>query len=356
MKPYGIISDTHNHGWNAFATVNEHGVNTRLQTILDETKRCAEEVRKAGGNVMFHAGDLFHVRGSIAPSVLNPTLDCYRDIIKSGVNIVINAGNHDLEGKDATRVSSAVTALEGVGCKVINTVHYGMMATDYVVVLPWIQDLSELKKHIESVHPEDRKGCDLILHAPIDGVIIGLPDHGLTADYLASLGFKRVFSGHYHHHKHLYDGNSMTYGTDVYSVGALTHHTWSDVNSKAGFVIVHDDTVEWRASHAPSFVEIYADTDPDEVPLIVDGNYVRAKIEVAKPSEVEELREWLTKCGAKGVVIHPVKRQVDERSTVTAKTVSVESSIGDYIKEQGMTRPAVVQSICADILSKVETV
>jgi len=346
--PYGIISDTHVHNWSAFATVNEHGINTRLQIILDETKRCAKEVKKAGGNTIYHAGDLFHVRGSIAPSVLNPTLDCYRDLIKDGFRVVILAGNHDLEGRDAARVSSAVTALEGVGCEVVNTVAAGMMMSDYVAMTPWHQDLSVLRGHIEAIDPADRKGCDLILHAPVDGVIIGLPDHGLTPEYLASLGFKRVFSGHYHNHKSFENG--------VYSVGALTHLTWSDVGTKAGFLVVTDDEVKWHSSHAPSFVEIYADTDPEEVPLIVDGNYVRAKIEAARNSEVEELREWLMKCGAKGVVIHPIKKPTDERSTATAKTVSVESSIGEYIKEQGMVRPAVVQSICTDILSRVEAV
>lgn len=347
-KPYGLISDTHNHNFTAFASVNEAGINTRLQATLDETMRCARQLKKVGGETMYHAGDLFHVRGSIAPSVLNPTLDCYREIVKMGIRPVILAGNHDLEGKEAHRLSSAVTALEGVGCKVINTVFSGIGASSGVAMIPWHQDIAELKKHIESIAPSDRRDCDLILHAPIDGVIIGLPDHGLTPEYLASLGFKRVFSGHYHHHK--------DFGNGVCSIGALTHNTWSDVGSKAGFLIVHDDSVQWFASHAPSFVEIYSDTDPDEVPLVVDGNYVRAKIEVAKQSEVEELRSWLTECGAKGVVIHPIKKPVDERSTATAKTVSVESSIGDYIKEQGFERSGEVQSICMDILSRVETV
>src|SRR3569833_3315235 len=120
MKPYGVMSDTHNHGWSAFATVLPSGVNSRLQIILDETWRCAQEIKKAGGDTLYHGGDLFHVRGSIAPSVLNPTTDCYRAIIEDGIQVVIDAGNHDLEGKEAARVSSAITALEGVGCKVVN--------------------------------------------------------------------------------------------------------------------------------------------------------------------------------------------------------------------------------------------
>ncbi|MEJ7806021.1 MAG: metallophosphoesterase, partial [Telluria sp.] len=275
-KPFGVISDTHVHNWSAFATTLPNGVNSRLQAILDETTRCAAEVKAAGGNRMYHGGDLFHVRGSIAPSVLNPTMDCYREIIKSGVEIVINAGNHDLEGKEADRVGSAITALEGIGCRVVNGPNYG--GFDEMVIIPWIPNLAKLKEAIEYVAPVDRPGCDLLLHAPIDGVIPGLPDHGLAAVYLAGLGYRRVFSGHYHHHKDL--------GGNVFSIGSLTAQTWSDVDKKSGFLIVTPAGVEWRASRAPSFVEIDDSTDPSEIPLIVDGNYVRVKINSNKASDV----------------------------------------------------------------------
>lgn len=350
MKAYGIISDTHMHNWSAFAMVNEKGVNTRLQMTLDETKRAAQEVRNAGGNRLFHAGDLFHVRGSIKPSVLNPTMDCYRELIKDGFQITIVAGNHDLEGKDAARISSAITSLEGIGCKIINSVSAGMMAADDVMMLPWMQDINTLKMHIETVHPADRKECDLIIHAPVDGVIMNIPDHGLDAEYLAALGFRRVFAGHYHNHK--------SFGHGVYSIGALTHLTWGDIGTHAGFLVVHGkdngNIVQRVASHAPSFVEIFSDTPEHEVPMIADGNYVRAKVDNVNATEVEELREWLTKCGAKGVVIHATKKSTDERAAAPAESVSIDSSIGDYIKGQGMERPAVVQSICMDILSRVE--
>ena len=90
---YGIISDTHCHNWSTFATVGVDGVNTRLSIILKEIKRAAEEVKKAGGKRLFHAGDLFHVRGSVAPSVLNPTLKYFEQIIEMGVEPVIICGN-----------------------------------------------------------------------------------------------------------------------------------------------------------------------------------------------------------------------------------------------------------------------
>lgn len=351
-KPYGIISDTHNHGWSAFSTTLESGVNSRLQSILDETKRCAEEVRKAGGDTMYHCGDLFHVRGSIAPSVLNPTLDCYRDIIKSGIKIVIDAGNHDLEGKESNRLGSAITALEGVGCTIINSFEHGLRdAGDRVVMIPWTQNIAELKDLIVKARDADPvpNEIDLMLHAPLDGVIMGIPDHGLDPAWLGSLGFRRVFSGHYHNHKE--------FPNNVFSIGALSHHTWSDVGSKAGFLIVSDAGVKWFKSHAPEFVEILATTDPAEIPLLVDGHYVRAKINSTKQKDVEELRAYLIDCGAKGVTILAQKEAsvtVRDGSTVKAGA-SLEVSVADFIKMQSYADPEKLAVLCQDILTTVRS-
>lgn len=346
MKPYGLMADLHLHNWNAFASVGESGVNARLQLLLNEIRRCADEVKKAGGDTIVIAGDVFHVRGSIAPSVLNPTLDTLRHLISGGIRFVILAGNHDLEGKESNRIGSAITALEGIGCNVVNTHSYGMMALERTVLIPWTQKIDELKAQITNARDADPKPeeVDLILHAPIDGVIVGLPDHGLDPFWLASQGFRRVFSGHYHHHK--------CFGS-VWSIGALAHHTWSDVGSKAGFLIVGDE-VRWHKSHTPEFVEINGSTDPDDIPLLVDGNYVRAKINSTKQKEVEELRAYLTDCGAKGVVILAQKdATVSARSGSTINAgASLEVSVTDFIKVQSYTNADKLAILCNDILTE----
>lgn len=351
MLPYGVISDTHHHNWSAFATTLDDGVNSRFQMILDETRRCAAEVRAAGGRRIYHGGDLFHVRGSIAPSVLNPTMDCYKEIIDSGIEIIINAGNHDLEGKEAARVSSAITALEGIGCRVVNAPNYGTF--DEMVIIPWINRIDDLKKAIEYVDPADRPGCDLLLHAPIDGFMPGLPDHGLTWEYLDKLGYRRVLAGHYHHHKNV--------GGCVWSIGSLTGQTWSDINAKSGFLIVTETEVKWHKSHAPAFVEVDASTDTDEIPLIVDGNYVRVKVQGATQTDVENVRALMLGHGAKGVQIIPIK---DVSAAVSVRAgggllkagASLEQSIGDFITAKGFSRSTELAKLCNDILITVRSV
>lgn len=355
-KPYGVISDLHCHAWDAFSTTLPTQVNSRLQIIIDEAKRAAAEVKARGGDLLIVAGDVFHVRGSLAPSVLNPTQDAFDEIVKSGVNVIILSGNHDLESKTSSRLSSAITALEKVGCSVVNELrvfqHLG------IAMIPWNPSINGtktsigLKAQIESIDVALRPELDLFIHAPVDDVIIGIPSHGLDATYLASLGFRTVMSGHYHNHKYL--------GNGVWSIGATTQQTWGDVDTKAGYLIVDhslgDKAVSWRASHAPQFVEIDSDTDPAEIPMIVDGNYVRAKINSNKSGDIEGLRSYLIKHGAVGVNILPQKSVVASvtRASIAAGA-TVEGSISAYITGAGFANPADLALRCNDVLNRVRS-
>lgn len=350
MKPFGIISDSHHHNWSSFAHTNPAGINSRLDTILMETKRAADAVFKAGGDTLVHAGDLFHVRGSVAPSVLNPTLQTYKTLVDAGLKIIINAGNHDLEGKEATDLGSAITALREVGCMIVNKPI--VMPALNLALVPYMGKVADLKKVLEDLQEEtDAFNCNLVIHAGIDGVIKGLPDHGLDAEYLNKLKFVRTFAGHYHHHKKLAER--------VWSIGALTHQTWSDIGSKAGFLLVSDkpvsdpENVKWFSSHAPSFIEIDGATKPEDIPLLVDGNYVRAKIFSSKPSEVDDLRRFLTDSGALGVsIISQPKTGVTRTASSVKAGASLEVSVTDFINGSDFERKKELAVMCDQLLKE----
>lgn len=357
---FGLASDTHNHAWSAFSTTNSDGVNSRLQIILDETWRAAVETKEAGHEYFVHGGDLFHVRGEVKPSVLNPTAWLYRRITEVlGLKVVIIPGNHDLEGNESSKLSNASQVLAESGAvicsapTIIND-NIGPKNKIRLALIPWAPSVPALLEQIDAMGFEldkthgGRSHFDLIIHAPVDGVIAGIPDHGLTAEMLEAFGFKRVFCGHYHNHKH-FDG------TSVYSIGALTHQTWGDVNSKAGFLLVSDEGVTYRASRAPRFIDLDASTAEDEVPLLVDGNYVRVRMEVERESQISEMRELLESFGAKGVVIHPIRepKAVERRSSVKAGA-SIEASINEFIKAKGFRDQDRLNKHCAEILNEVE--
>lgn len=333
-KPvYGLMADLHLHQWTSFAGTTADGQNTRLVGLLDEIERCAKETHDAGGSLVVMAGDIFHVRDSVSPLVLNALRDrltlCHS---RYGTRFVALAGNHDLAGKNSTRLGSAVTALE---CDYVQTVSAPAYYKEQrIALVPWFENVDDLKAAIAALGTGGmdkffRENTDLILHAPIDGVIKGLPLHGLDPEWLAALGFKRVASGHYHNHK-AFDGS-------VYSIGALAMHTWSDIGTKAGFLIVHPDRVEWRKSHLPEFIDLsqLVDLDPADIPFLVDQNYVRVKVEASKTREVEKARQELLDMGAKAVIVQampkPPVREGTERATV-ATGASLEVSVTDFIK------------------------
>lgn len=330
MSPYAIISDIHCHGWSAFSTVNVSGLNSRLAALLSEVTRAGEVLLAAGGSKMFVAGDLFHVRGSLPPSVLNPVMDCFRGLTKSGIQVYIIPGNHDLEGRNSERLGSAVTALEGAGCIVFNDMD--CIENPDVQVVPWMDSIADLKERLTYLGDGGTaKTYDLIIHAPVNGVIMGIPGHGLDAGWLAGLGFKRVFAGHFHNHVEFPGG--------VYSIGAIAHHTWSDVGTKAGFLIVHESQVDFHPSILPAFVDVFQDTPAASVPAMVKGNYARVKVSTSKLADIEKMREYLTKQGALGTVIMSVKAPTEERAGgVTASVsagASIEQSISEFVKSRG---------------------
>lgn len=343
--PYGIVSDVHCHSWSQFAKVNTLGVNSRLQIILEELARAATEVKKAGGTKLRVAGDLFHVRGKIEPSVFNPTYDTFRQIADMGVEVEIIPGNHDLEGHTADRVGNAMQQLEQItGVTVVTE----PSVLDTAVMLPWIEDLAQLRSVAKSMADPAR---DLIIHAPLNGVLIGLPDMGLDPAECAAWGYKRVFCGHYHDHKDFEGGR-------VFSVGATTHQTWSDPNTAAGFLIVHDDRVEHHESQAPKFVNI--DSEADITPQALKGNYARLRLKDADAKTLTAAHAAVEQAGALGWVDHSSKkRDVVRPMSSAAGNMTLEVSVANYVlhhtKAPGLDKRRIAQDALA-ILTQARSV
>lgn len=351
--PYVIFSDQHCHAWSMFATTDADGVNSRLRAILNEMERGADELIAAGGRLMVFAGDLFHERGTIDTDVVNPVQDCIRRIINKGVTIVAIPGNHDLKGKDTTELGSAVKNFGAiVNFHVIHHRHLAKHSPHEVIMVPWRESNDQLRadlKEMADLHL-DRHRLDVVIHAGIDGVLIRVPNHGLTAAELAAYGFRRVFAGHYHDHK-------VMEGGKVISIGATTHQTMSDIGTTAGFLMVYPDRIEHRATRAPLFVEITADTADEDIFSIVDGNYVRVRGRSLAPSDVAKMRAELIKLGAKGVVIDVLPEEILARSTTPrAASVSIEASVDKYIDGMSVPDAAAVKIAAAAVLSAVQSV
>lgn len=354
---YGIVSDVHLHQWSAFSTILPNGVNSRLDHILAAVWSAALQVRASGGNTLYVAGDLFHVRGSISPMVLNPAIGLFKKITSIlGLTVVILSGNHDLESRDSNKLSSAVESLRTIpNIIVISEPKPHVFERDKVAMIPWLDKLDDLRAVIAQTVDELTSShlhvseYDLIIHAPLNGVLTGLPDHGFNAAELAAYGFKRVFCGHYHDYKSF--GN-------VYSIGAITHQTWSDVGTLAGHLIVDQKTVAWFESDAPKFIDYDSKWDDDDAEKNCKGNYVRVRMGEATEEEIELIRDHIGGLGAAGVNIMTVptpKSAATSRAPTTGAAPTVRESINTWIKSNS-TLGSDLESLCESILVEAESI
>jgi DNA repair exonuclease SbcCD nuclease subunit len=352
---YLLSSDQHCHAWSQFSSINPiTGVNTRLETVLQEFERSVDILEKKGGKHIVLAGDIFHVRGSIDPEVFNPTHAMIKRVLARGMEIYAIPGNHDLKGSDTTELGNAMQTFGAMeGFTVVTNFRHFSFGGNHVAMAPWEPDA---KKLVESIQTRLDKSklwqdlapvTDLILHVGINEVFPTMPASGVAASDLAKLGFARVFAGHYHHHLVMEDKK-------VFSIGATTQQTFSDVGKKAGFLIVDKDKVDFHASNAPSFIDITPETPAEEIPLIVDGNFVRVRGFKMGDSEIVGLREGLMEAGAKGVTIQVVRDVEVRRSVKTGKALTLEESLAAYVNSKIPKEYADdVQIKAANILKKV---
>lgn len=352
---YAVVSDIHANAWSVFSRTDMDGVNSRLRIVLNELERAAATLIRAGGKVMIIAGDILHTRGTIDPEVLNPLRATFRKIMDSGIDIYAIPGNHDLKSKDSSELSSAIQNLAGESINgsrftIVNSAKSFPIEGKHFGFVPWrlshdalIEDLTTLSKEPGAA------GMSVFIHAGIDGVISGMPGSGLTDAVLAGFGFKRLFAGHYHNHK-------VMAGGKVISVGATTHHNWGDVDTKAGFLIVDTDgDVTFYDTQAPKFVDISGMSEL-EMEMECKGNYVRYRGDPMTQLEVNEIKKQLQDWGAEGVSIEVPRVTTPVRgATATTKTLSLESSVGNFVDSAtvpaGVDKEAVKRR-ALDVLSR----
>lgn len=348
---YGVISDTHCHNWSTFSETEDDYINSRLKIILSEIERAAKEVADKGGQFLLHAGDLFHVRGNIPPSVLNPTIETFKRVKEMGVIPVIICGNHDAEFRVTNEVGSAVSALSPIAM-ILNSPKTFTLGNEYFCFMPWIQDTNVFYEEFEKA-VEESKGepLTLICHAALDGVFSHISpstiiDHKKL--FAACPNLKFVFAGHLHDHKKI-DKN-------CYSVGAIAQHTWGESSAKAGFLIVDSDKnkVTFRASRAPKFVELTSSTNAEDIPALVEGNYVRATVEMNE-SEIKDFRKYLEDLGAVGVSIVANVKPIERKEKIPVDTTRpLTSIVGDYIgKKYASPQKEQLQTEADRIMSEV---
>jgi DNA repair exonuclease SbcCD nuclease subunit len=337
LHPLVVMADLHCHKWNAFSSEDANGINSRLKEILHEIRRAAEHCNAIGGYKVFFAGDIFHVRGSIPPSVVNALEECLEQCVREfDVEFIVMPGNHDLEMNDSLTMGSAVRTLNSInGVTVVNVAK--TFQEEKVLMLPWRDSLTELRidivNYVNGLEAASAKLKEwtLMIHAPLNGVIKGIPDNGFSGAELDSAGFGQVLVGHYHNHRNIP-------GTRVWSIGAPTHQTWSDVDTVTGFIALDKDRVVSHVkSSAPRFVYFDADWSDSEALEYCAGNYVKADLGSADAADIADVKQAIIdKYQAKICVVNaiPKSKEASRRGGSSANTKSTQESIQSYIESK----------------------
>lgn len=323
-NPYAVMSDIHLHNWTQFSKVNEDGVNSRLQDILDAMEECIVDLRRVGGCDVVITGDLFHTRGVVKPSVFNPTFSFFEKWSKAGINFHIIPGNHDLEGKSSDTIGNSMASLSAIrGVTVYNEV---TLVNERYLFIPWMEDANDVLKTIQE-YTDRYVNLEVFCHVGLDDVVPAKIGNTISPSKLLELDFKYVFCGHFHNH--------VRFNNRVFSVGALTHQTWRDIGSLAGFILV--DNAATRPLHketkAPQFIQYET---AKWIDTASKGNYIRATgFEISKEKAVE-IRDYLMERGAKAFLdqtSRPSLRKKDISVSIEAEK-TIDEALQSYCKSQ----------------------
>lgn len=309
MKPPILVfSDTHFHNWKSHATIVD-GVNSRLSDTL---KACIQafEIGKAHGcKLALFGGDMFHVRGTLKPSVMNQAVSLFLRY-GSEMDILMVPGNHDMEnfryGDTAVDIFSVVE-----GCSVASTPFSFNVHGWSVGCLPYIHDSEEFKKEFKELAAD--KPDVFLVHQGIDNFKTepGMPDLGVTAQWLKdNADGAWVLAGHYH---------AAQQNERVISIGAPLQQNFGE-EEKTGCWVVYEDRAEHFPLAGPRFVTIEADDLKalKKQESEIKGNFVRVRTN--KASLAEKLRERIEEVGGASATIlveHEFEKAHAESITIT---------------------------------------
>lgn len=344
-----VTADWHFHPFKAFSRIGEDGVNSRLADIARAWGWCLEQAKNEGCEVMCVAGDLFHVRGQLKPSVVNVVLKCISDTVdRYGMPLVMVPGNHDMEdfrgGPTAVDVFGGMPRVYVLRDRTIEINGVKFLGIQYR------QDVNEFLRVARELREEHdlQPGRSVVLcHQGLDDVAeAGMPATGLYANKLRDIfgADVPVFSGHYH--------NPWRRG-EVVQVGAPIQHSFSSEGRRSGCWMYDTKKGSWHIANvfSPRFVTL---TKGKIEAAWGEGDFIR--IIAPDKKEADLAADFVLKRGAGGVTVQVVKDLAEYRSAgeaIGAEPTSVRSMVERYVSGQPDMEPyaarilALYDEVCA---------
>lgn len=356
-----LYSDPHLHDWSACATINEDGVNTRLQAGINVIHQLQEEAYRYEVQSVNCLGDLTHVGDKRIPAAVADL--GFRALV--GLHVRgqkyddhIITGNHDQP--DGVNSSALVALDQWEHVKVVDQPHWAALSERRVFFLPYYRDLDALRATLQKIMEE---GDVLFLHQGIQGADVGvekeyfLKDKELLLEDFEIDGKRMpaaVISGHYHQAQELHDGFALY-------VGQAIQQRFGDVGNKCSAMLLDLASLEYARLplRAPRFhkieVKLAKDLKQTKADLKTDiGGYVWTLIQPGSKLTPAKVREQLK--DADFVRVDDLRKEEKEPIRVPIITTGMgnEEILRAYFKEHPPPRPMNVPE-CYWLVYDVET-
>jgi len=316
-----VFSDLHAHPWLEFATLDEHGRNSRLMDCITVLTEIAAYCQGHGIGYVLFGGDLMHKRGWLNTETFNLTAAAMRSFRDLGIKVVAVDGNHDHADRagrnHALQALQAMELLVAPGKHGSSTVECG---AGVVSMFSYNDHPDVLKRRLEAedmVSRTDHRGVPrlALFHHGFKGARVGssleyvVKEH-VDPDLLKGHHFDFIFSGHYHTRQRIGDMANALY------IGATHEHSRSSRNTvnKRGFLVYSFKNKKplLVPLKRPRFVTILESEwmlyhEPWE------GNFV--DIVMDRGGDPDFYKSELLACGARGVkIVAPPAKAVEHET------------------------------------------
>jgi DNA repair exonuclease SbcCD nuclease subunit len=311
-----ISGDWHFHAYKE-NSVTVEGKNSNLLRMGAVWTRMVDEAIAAECDVIAVVGDVFHVRGSIKPSVFVFIHHLMSDTAKR-IPILFIPGNHDME--DYRGGATAIDTL----CDIPNVYVAGKTSTITLrgigfLCVPYHHNIAEMVVNIAEASEDYQV---VLMHQGIDNFkpSESMPNTGLTVESLQSFFGKElpVFSGHYHSSRRM--GN-------IYQVGAPMQHHFGDEGDERGFLIYDTEIgCSFHNLNAARFVTVGSKAD---IADLRSSDFVRIKSSSA--SEAAKLRDKV-RLVTESVSAVIIERKYEASTRASIKVGNVRAMLEQWIK------------------------
>lgn len=342
-----VFTDLHVHKHKFGGVVTEEGKHTRLMDCVSVLDQTYQHMLSSNISYRFFCGDMFHVRGKLAPSILNPVIEHFSRVHEEkAFKDFLLVGNHDMEHRtDGEHAMKALGELRGVhvledhGYRVVSS--FDMFGLGWVAYEPDVKRLKEKVQAVAAMRREDGQEHlpqIFLIHHGVDGAMPSIPNMGFAPKDLPHDDFDLIFCGDYHTHKELIPNKA-------WMVGSPLQHNFGDAGQRRGWMTFDTSpskTLFHENVRAPFFVNWQ---DGGVKPTVFKGNFARVRAE--DEARLREMEGIALEAGALAVQAELIR----DMSAIDRAEVDLGMSTGDmfrtWLEKQGIEDEEQVKRVLA---------